>query len=252
MVPPKCLQCGALIDPLALACPYCRFTTPAGIAAKQREEHEARVRAQWAEHAQHQHQIAGSRRLDSTATQSLIWSIVGTLLCCLPVGVVGIVMGVRARTMAAQAKVDVPAKATVGLVLGIFSCVSSLAFFTYAMISSSMAKDDADERISAIEKRIGTKSSSAVLDRDTACGLAEIHARQRGWAGNEGYTLEHFECVGKLTTHADEAELEDFRFQHHSVPYQLHACFKRGGTWYVSEMTDGECFESGKKSRPGL
>jgi uncharacterized OB-fold protein len=34
MTPHKCAQCGAMIDPLLHACPYCQFTTPTGVVAR--------------------------------------------------------------------------------------------------------------------------------------------------------------------------------------------------------------------------
>ena len=136
------------------------------------------------------------------------------------------------------------AKATVGLVLGVLSSVTSIGFFTWAMLEAQNQQEDTEQRIAAIEKRLGDKPSSPVLDRDTACGLAEIHARRNGWAGHQGYTLEAFECVGKIERSADRAQLEDFRFKYRNdsnARYELNVCLKRGAQWYVGDMREGPC-----------
>jgi hypothetical protein len=242
VTPVKCAQCGAMIDPLALACPYCRFTTPAGVAAHQRAEQERHSQAQWHAQAQYQQQVVANRRLDSASTQSLVWSLVAIVLCCTPMSVVGIVMGARARTIAAQTSAPVPGKATAGLVLGILGTLWSLGFFAWAMIQSQMDEEATGERIATIEKQLGDKASQAELSHDTACDLAEVYTLRNGWAGNRGHSLKDFECVGKLTPTRDRAELEDFQFRYLGSSYRVHACFKRGAKWYVTELRNDACF----------
>ena len=240
----KCAQCGALIDPLALACPYCRFTTPAGVAAHQRAQAEAQQRAHWEAHAQHTQRAAANAQVGSSSTHALIWSIVGTALCCFPVGLVGIVFGVRARSLAKRLGVAPPARATLGLVLGIVSCVLSVAGLAYGIIQSQIDEDNASQRIAGLEKKLGTGPSARDLDPSTACALAEIHALRTGWDGRRGYSLDGFECFGKLRRSRDRAELDDFRFHPGTDPkrrFEVKVCFKRGEAWYVSEMRDGPC-----------
>lgn len=244
MTPVKCAQCGALIDPLALSCQYCRFTTPAGVAAQQRAEADAQRRAQWEAHAHHSQQAATNRQLDSSATHALIWSIAGAVLCCLPLGVVGIVFGARARALAKRLGTAPPARATIGMVLGIVSCVLSVAMVVFAVVQSQIDEEETQKRISTIEKQLGTAPSAPTLDRTTACGLAEVYALRTGWDGRRGYSLEAFECLGKLRQDGDRAELDDFRFRidtDQKKRFDLHVCFKRGGAWYVRDMRDGAC-----------
>jgi len=244
VMPVKCAQCGALIDPLALACPYCRFTTPAGVAARQRAEAEAQQRAQWEAHAHYQQQASTNRQVQSSSTHALIWSIAGTVLCCLPLGVVGIVFGARARSLAKRLGTPPPARATIGLALGILSCVLSVAFGVYAVVQSQIDKEKTEQRIAALEKSLGTAPSAPALERSTACGLAEVYALRTGWDGRQGYSLEGFECTGKVRRQGDRAELDDFRFRigtDASKRFDLRVCFKRGAAWYVSEMRDGPC-----------
>ena len=241
----KCAQCGALIDPIALACPYCRFTTPAGVAAHQRAQAEAQQRAHWETHAQHAQRAATNAQVQSASTHALVWSIVGTALCCFPVGVVGIVFGVRARSLAKRLGLPPPARATIGLVLGGLSCVLSVAGLVYGFIKAQADEDNAKQRIDAIEKTLGTRPSSPDLDQSTACGLAEVFALRSGWDGRRGSSLEGFECVGKVRRRSGErAELDDFRFHPNTDSqkrYDVKVCFKRGAVWYVSELREGAC-----------
>jgi hypothetical protein len=244
VTPVKCAQCGASIDPLALACTYCRFTTPAGVLAHQRAEAEAQKRSAWDAQAEYNARQVEQRRLERSSTHALVWSIAGLLLCCFPVGVVGIVMGSRARARSNKLRTPVPARATVGFVLGIVSCITSVGFLVFALVQNQMQEGDAQKRIAAIETRIGTKASAAVIDHDTACGLAELHTLRTGWAGSRGYTFDGFECAGKLDVRANGAQLDDFRFKsstNDTKRFELTVCLKRGAQWYVSEMRDGSC-----------
>lgn len=244
MTPIKCAQCGALVDPLALACQYCRFTTPAGVAAHQRAQAEAEQRAHWHAHAHLTQQATTNARVQSSSNHALIWSIIGTVLCCLPLGVVGIVLAVRARSLAKRLGTPPPARATLGLALGIVSSVLSVAFVVYAIVQSEHDKEEAGKRITTIEQELGPAPSAHVLERSTACGLAEIHALRTGWDGRQGYALEGFECVGKIRLQRNRATLDDFRFRIGNAPnkrFDVNVCFKRGAVWYVSDMRVGAC-----------
>jgi len=244
VTPVKCAQCGALIDPLAHSCQYCRFTTPAGVAARQRAEADAQRRAQWEAHAQYNQQVVTHRQVESSSTHALLWSIAGTVLCCLPLGVVGVVLGVRARSLAGRLGTAPPARATIGMVLGALSCVLSVGMLVLGFVLAEIEKQEAEERIATIEKQLGARPSAPTLDRNTACGLAEIYALRNGWNGRTGPSLQGFECVGKLRHDRDRAELDDFRFRIGSDQknrYDLHVCFKRGDAWYVREMREGGC-----------
>lgn len=243
-MPTKCTQCGALIDPLVLACPYCRFTTPAGVAAHERAQAEAQQRAHWQAHAHFAQQATTGAAVQSSSTHALIWSIVGTLLCCMPLGIVGIVLAVRARSLAKRLGTPPPAKATLGLVLGIVSSVLSVAFIIFAIVQSERDKEGAARRITALEEQLGSAPSASVLERSTACRLAEIYALRSGWDDRQGYALEDFECVGKIVHERDRATLDDFRFRvgsSQSKHVDVNVCFKRGEAWYVSDMREGPC-----------
>jgi hypothetical protein len=254
-MPERCAHCGAVIDPLALACPFCRTVTAAGVTARQRDEHERRSRAEWQAQAQAQaqyhDQVAHNVRVAGAASQSLLWSILGSVLCCAPLGIVGIVMGVRARSLAAQRGLAAPAKAAVGLALGTLSTVGSIGFFVYAIVASQIEEGESKDRIAAIEKQLGSRVSAPTLDRETACGLAEIHALRNGWQGNRGAALSDFDCLGKVTVEKEHASLDRFRFMYRTgnATYDVHVCYQRGGKWYVTELRDGPCASSPDDSK---
>lgn len=245
MTPQKCAQCGAMIDPLAHACPYCRFTTPAGVAAHQHAQQQAQQQAQWAAHAQHVQFAAARARLASTATQALVFGILGIVLFCTPLGIVGIVQGFRARAIAREAHAPVPGTATAGLVLAILSLVTSIVGIVLIDRSTQEDKAKADARAAAIEKRLGARMSASEIDRDTACGIVEAHLLREGYAGTAGYFLDDIQCIGKLQkTGPDTAEIDTIRAKNNSTKWEFRACLKRGGKWYVKDTSTGVCPDS--------
>lgn len=239
----RCERCGANLDPTVLACPYCQMTTRAGVAAQERQSQAAYAQATWMAANQAQAQEVERRRIHGLATQSLVWSIVGTVLFCFPVGIIGIVQGSRARSAAVARSLPIPGAATIGLWLGIASSITSIGLVTWA--SRDVARDEArtKARIATIEKTVGTKAESPTLDASTACQLAEARALQQGWNDTRGYSLERFECLGKLTQAGDTAELQDFRFHARSgsEEYRTFVCLKRGARWYADRLSTTSC-----------
>ena len=236
MTPQRCAQCGAMIDPLAHACPYCQFTTPAGVAAHQQRQHQA----QWAAHATHQQMAAAVARMKSTSMQSLIFGILGMLIFCTPLGIVGIIQGVRARGMSREVNAPVPGTATAGLILSILSIVTSIAGIYLLDKGGREDEAAAKQRAAAIEQRLGARPSAKVLERDVACGLAEAHVLREGHGGKAGYHYSDFQCIGRFESTEDRAEIDVIRAKYVDV-VEFRACFKRGEKWYVSTTTTLAC-----------
>lgn len=238
----KCEHCGAAIPPDAYECPYCKAPTRRAAEHRARQDQEAHARAQWETHQQYAQQQVLGRQLESTAKQSLVWAIVSFVTCCTPLAVVGVVQGFRARGMATRLGTPVPSVGKIGFVLSLLACVSSLVLLTVAMIQGQVDKETAGERTAQLKKQIQGKASAAQMDHPTACALAEIYARETGFDRHPGYSLDQFQCIGKLSSTPDDAELVTFRFRWSSTPYDVNACFKKGATdWYVTELRKGSC-----------
>ena len=237
----NCERCGAALDPTALTCPFCGLTTRAGVQARAMEEQAAQSRAGLAQQWAMQQQRATQMEIASLGTQAMWWSIAGLAFCCLPLGVVGIVQGVRARGRAQTANITAPGTAMAGLVIGIISCVTSIALFTYAAIDSQNEQDRANKRVAEIDKQLGKKPEAATLDHDTACLLGEEYTLKNSFDDKSGYQFEKFECVGKLTQTSDSAQLDDLKFHYNDEEEKAFVCFKRGTKWYVDRLATSGC-----------
>lgn len=77
---------------------------------------------------------APSPELSKASLQSLLCSAAALFLCCLPLGVVGVAMGLRARSIAQRVEVPLPLEATFGLVLGVISTLWSLSMLFYYVV----------------------------------------------------------------------------------------------------------------------
>jgi hypothetical protein len=241
----NCQECGAVLDPSALACPYCRAPTP--VAARARDEEQRRASYEAAQHAyaaEHERRV-GLDRLERAASTSLWTSLGSIILCCVPVlQAVSIAMYLRARSTAKALGVPVPAKATAGLAVSLATLLGGGAFMTWAFLRDRALATAAEERIAVLEKQTAASAQATSLDAPTACALAELHTLRDGFGGERGHNLTSFQCVGRLTVQSDRASVEDFRFraESHDKKFTATVCLKRGAKWFVSEMkTDGDC-----------
>lgn len=236
-----CEHCGARLDPNALACSFCKAPTPLATQVRARQEEEARVRAAWQAQSESQKAIAVQRRMESLATHALAWSIVGAFMCCLPVSAIGVVQGLRARNLANQLHMPFSGKARTGLILGILGSITSIVLVTVGFIGAARDQEAADARIAQLETSIGPRAKAPTLEHDVACALAEIHARKSGFETQRGSSLDHFECVGRLSGGASEAQLENFRFTKSTTKFDVNVCFKRGAQWFVQDVQRDAC-----------
>jgi hypothetical protein len=237
----NCQHCGATIDPHVPVCPFCRVTTAAGAEQQQRQAQEQEALARWTAAQKHQQDGVTRAKMTSAATQAVVCGAAGLVLCCTPVAVVGIVQGARARSMAASLAAPPPMQATLGLFLSSFAVLSSIGWLSYAGIAGSHDKQATNAEATALEKSVAQQASAPVLAHETACTLAHIHFLRAGHEGTSGPYLDGFECHGKLTSNAERARLEDYRFKRSSTKYEVDVCFKRGDRWYVTEARKGAC-----------
>lgn len=243
MTPTNCTRCGAIVDPVALACPFCKTTTPAGVAAHQRAEQQRAYEAAHAAHASQQEAGAHRARVEALGTKALAASAAGLVICCAPASVVGLVLGLKARSAAASRGVPLPTRATLGIVLGALGTILTACAYVFGFIASERDRAANDARIVAIEAQLGDQPRRARLDNATACALAELHARRTGLNGKSTTSLERFECPGALTQDDARATLEDFTFAPSSSKplVRVNVCFKRGDRWFVTELSTSAC-----------
>ena len=67
-----------------------------------------------------------SADLSKASLHSLLWAAAGLVFCCFPLGLVGVVLGFRARSIAQRLGLPLPVQAIFGIVLGVVSILWSL------------------------------------------------------------------------------------------------------------------------------
>jgi zinc-ribbon domain len=235
----SCPRCGANIDPSALACPYCQTQTAYG---KQHAEQQAayRYHAAQAEQARAAHE-RGQRHaaLAKKAQHALLWSIGGTLVCCFPAAIVGLVMGLNVKSAAKRDGVVAPGTSTVAVVMGVVACALFCVMLTIYIRDSRAT----EERIAALQAQTDGARDRERLERGVACALTELELLKEGFAGTTGINISGFECDGKLEQDGDRATLPNVRFRTSSRDRrEVAACLSRGGRWSVKELReDGRC-----------
>jgi hypothetical protein len=236
-----CPRCGANIDPSALACPYCNTQTHYG---RQQAEHQAAYRYQAAQ-ASHQQQAAErqsrQQAIAKKAQHSLYWALAGTLTCCFPAAIVGLVMGLNVKSAAKREGAIAPGTSTAAVVIGCFS-IALLCLGIVLYINDSRARE---ARVALLHAQTDEPRSRETIDQPLACALTELELLEQGHDGKSGIMIQGFRCDGKLEPGADRAMLKDVRFATGSSPedrYVATACLTRGARWSVSQVrSDGLC-----------
>jgi hypothetical protein len=236
-----CPRCGANIDAAALACPYCHTQTDYG-------RQHAQQRAAYQYHAAQtdQTRLAAERQarqqaLTKKAQHAMFWSLAGTLTCCFPGAIVGLVMGLNVKSAARKEGMIAPGASTVAVVLG--CCAIALFFVAVALYINDSRTRDA--RIAALRAQVEAARGRETLEQPLACGLVELELLEEGYAGKSGIMIQGFKCDGKLEPGADRAALHDVHFATGSSADERHvvtACLVRGARWSVRELReDGSC-----------
>ncbi len=230
----NCQKCGAALTAGATVCSYCGSATHLAHDLVR----QAHVQQQQLAYQQHQAQLhrevarqhEAQASIKRTAMHSLIWSLLGLFCCLIPVfGVVGIVMALRARRMAKEYGLVIPATATLGMVMGAFALVASALAYTMVIVQELQRANRIDE----LEERIRAPATADALSSSTACDLAELSLLKDGIAGHSGSNLEGFECVGQLSQAATRAELDDYSFVLSNQRRHVRVCYKRGLRWAI-------------------
>lgn len=235
----NCPRCGAGIDPSAPACPYCHTQTLYG---RQQLERQAahQYHAQQAQQAQQAAERQSRQQaLGKKAQAAMFWSLAGTLTCCFPAAIVGLVMGFNVKSAAKKEGAIAPATSTVAVVLG---CSAIVLFFVMVALYVSDSRER-DARIATLRAQVETARSREAIDQPLACALVELGLLQDGYLDKSGIMIAAFQCDGRLEQNRDAAALSDVRFRTSSSErHVVTACLARGVRWSVKELrTDGSC-----------
>jgi hypothetical protein len=244
-VPPNtCDKCGASLQPGARQCPYCQTTTPYGLQAQQTDIQQQQWSAAQAQQTLLQAQLLGGGRIEAAATAALLWSLASIVFFCIPIpAIAGVVMGLRARSLAQSLRLSAPVRGTVGLVISALSGVGFVVFMIWAVVSSQHDVAQINKRKTELEKQIGAKATAATLDQSTACAMAELKILSEGHNGSSTY-FQDYECLGKVSGDTDRASLEDFQYKESGTGpiKKITLCFKHGARWHVDNVLDeGKC-----------
>lgn len=223
--------------------------------AQQSDIQQQQWAATQAQQALLQAQLMNGGRIEAAASSSLLWSLASIVFFCIPIpAILGVVMGLRARSLAQSVRLSTPIRATVGLVISALSGASFVVFMIWAIVAGQRDTAKIDKRKAELEKQIGTKATAATLDQSTACALGELKILAEGHNGSSTY-FHDYKCLGKIVTTGERASLEDFQYQDGSTgPLKKVAiCFKHGALWYVDEVRDdGKCGDDSALTGSGV
>lgn len=221
------------------------MTTPAGVAAHQRDEQRRHAEALMKGHEAQQRRAAELGQFDASAGRAMLMALGSCFFSCFPVSIVALSRGLRVRAEAKRLGAPVPTRASVAIALGALGSVVPLVFLVFGLIVSHQQQEETDRRVAALEAASEAPRQAGALDHRTACSLAEAHVLRNGWDKRRGYTLDRFTCEGKLSLRGEErAALEELRFKARSAEkphYAVHVCFERGARWHVSDVRWGPC-----------
>lgn len=169
----------------------------------------------------------------------MFWSLGGTLMCCFPAAIVGMVMGLNVKSAAKREGAVAPATSTVAVVLGCCSLLLCLVF-TALYINDSRERD---ARIATLQAQVEGARSREVIDQPLACALVELRLLEDGYLDKSGIMIAAFQCDGKLEQTKDTATLSDVHFRTGSKErHVVAACLIHGARWSVKELrADGSC-----------
>ncbi len=239
-----CEKCGATLQSGARQCPYCQTTTPYGMQAQQNDIQQQQWSQAQAQQALLHAQLTGGGQIEAAATAALLWSLASIVFFCIPIpAIAGVVMGLRARSLAQSLRLSAPVRGTIGLVISALSGVGFLVFMVWAVVSSRHDVAGIAKRKAELETQIGSKASAATLDQSTACAMAELKILSEGHEGSATY-FQEYECLGKVAGTGERATLEAFQYRTSSTGAlkKVIVCFKHDAKWYVDEVRDeGKC-----------
>jgi hypothetical protein len=132
----------------------------------------------------------------------------------------------------------------VGLALGALCGLAFSGGFVYTCIDVHADKMRVRARKAELAKVVSARGTSATLDHDFACALAEtaLLTDGLGRSSNVG-AFRELHCVGAVHVVKDRAELGDFelRTASNNAPVTAVICFKYGSSWFVERTGFTSC-----------
>lgn len=253
-----CQNCGAQVEPNAPKCEFCGTLTAGGIwqqhdqqRREQEQEQAAQAQAHYQAAQEHQARMHREAALKSSASSALIWSIVGAVLCCIPIpAIVALVMSLRVRAEAKRMGVPWPTNGAAALGISVLSILA----FIGLIVNSELEDRAREERVSKLEDRVKKDAKKKKLDLDTACTLVELELLQKNFENNSKSSLDSVKCPGELKRKGKTAKLDDVVARYGEEKVRLVACFKRGNRWSVDELgreTCGDEADGASSAKPG-
>jgi len=134
----SCATCNAPLKDVTQPCPFCGTVGPDALAAREAKE----AQRQAAERAAQQQSQAESARAQANARPeiersgkwALVSALAGTVVCCpFPIGgVLGVVFGLRARSLAKDHGLPPPTMGTIGLGAGVAGILLAVGVWSLA------------------------------------------------------------------------------------------------------------------------
>ena len=235
----ECAGCGADLGPTDVACRYCQRPTPyAAVHAREERARQERAAAAQAASVQRERSAAYTE-LDKLAKRSFIFSLLTLVTCGLPVfPILSILAWRRTRDLARRHSVDVPGRATFGLVLSSLALVLLPVSIVVGIVTDNASEARTAQRIGELETKVAATASAPTLDWQTACSLAELYALRNGYSEQRGKNLIQFDCGGTMSGTPARPVLDRVAFSTdvNDKRFEVSACFEKGARWSVREL----------------
>jgi len=240
-----CQRCGAVLPANTDQCAYCGT-----ISTGARIELRAEAARQQAMAAPIMAQQAIAKRVaqmnvEQAGNRALLWGILAPFFLCLPFpSVLAVLAHNRAKRLAKDGGVELPARARVGYVLGLVSALGFAIAFVCVCVAVYQDEKNVAARKVELAKIITAKGSTRVLDHDFACALAENSILTDGFGGStDTGSFRDLKCQGAVVVKGERAEMPDFKLRTSSsgAPLSAFTCFKYGNSWFVERVSPTSC-----------
>ena len=231
-----CPTCSAPFPPDALKCSYCGTPSPLAYERQrvaQQVDYERQRFAQQVDAASRiQRMRANLQTAEQNANTGFLLSVASFAVCCLPVQLAGVFLGLRAMRLAKSEGVAAPTRAYLAVSVG------ALGVALVGLIGLIAFVDDRGDakRLAETKARLEGKRDAVVLVPEVACALAEERLLEEGHAGRKT-GLREVACDGPLAVDGERASLRNVRVAYRSTRHTLTACLSRGTRWFVVKLT---------------